>query len=89
MFSIEYNEINKLVNYLIINVPRPDGSTHTSLHSSCVLKRLLFPLHPPYQNLEQPPYSVSKNHLTVKSEQLPRSFGSLHLSKSCTINLII
>jgi len=74
--------------YLCIYVPRPDGSTHISLHSSCVLKRLLFPLHPPYQNLEQPPYSVSKNHLTVKSEQLPRSLGSLHLSKRFTIYMI-
>lgn len=62
-------------------LPLPDGSTHVSLHSSCVVKRLLLPLQPPYQNLEQPPYSVSKNHLTVKFEQLPRSFDCLHLAK--------
>ena len=54
------------------------GSTQCALQSSCVGNRLSFPSHPPYQNREHPPYSMSKNHLTVKLRQEPRSLSNPH-----------
>ena len=52
------------------------GSMQISLHSSLVSKLFLFPPVPPYQNLVQPPYSMSKAHLTTKSRSGPLSFSS-------------
>lgn len=66
----------KKQKFTMPDAPFPLGSTHMALHSSCVLNRLSLPSQPPYQNLEQPPYSESKNHLTVNSRQVPRSRGS-------------
>ena len=60
------------------------GSTQTSLHSSLVRKLFLLPPSPPHQNLVQPPYSMSKLHLTTKSLFGPRSFSSPHTSGGAT-----
>ena len=64
--------------YVLCTLPFPLGCTHTCLHSSCVLNRFSLPSQPPYQNREQPPYSVSKYHLTVKSRHGPLSFSKAH-----------
>lgn len=62
--------------HVLFILPFPLGCTHTSLHSSWVLNRLSLPSQPPYQNLEHPPYSVSKYHLTVKSRHGPLSLSN-------------
>lgn len=49
----------------MVDVPFPWGSIQMSLQSSMLMNRLALPSQPPYQNLEQPPYSMSKNHFTV------------------------
>lgn len=60
--------------------PIPSGSTHAALHSSWVSNLLRLPSQPPHQNRVQPPYSMSKNHLTVKLPHKPRSFSRPHTS---------
>lgn len=46
-------------------LPAPSVSMQTAVHSGWVSNLLSFPSHPPYQNLEQPPYCMSKNHFWV------------------------
>lgn len=62
----------------------PIGSTQTSLHSSLLRKLFLLPPSPPHQNLVQPPYSMSKLHLTTKSLLGPRSFSRPQTSGGAT-----
>lgn len=59
------------------------------MHSSDDLNLLALPSHPPYQNREQPPYSVSKNHLTVYSRHGPFAFGVEQASVNLKKNVYI
>ena len=61
-------------------VPVPSGSTQAALHSSAEPNLLRFPSHPPYQNLVQPPYCMSKYQLTVKLRHEPLSLSYPHTS---------
>ena len=65
MFEINYSQ---LIQYEILE------KLVTYMSPISHMKQGLENLSPAYQNLEQPPYSISKNHLTLKfSLQVPES----------------
>ena len=81
-YEIEIMELKLKKKLKKLKLRNPSGSTQWALQSSCVANRLAFPPPPPNQNREHPPYSMSKNHLTVKFLPVPRSLSNPQTSAS-------